>query len=937
MSTLYIREACVHPECPCAQFCNASLAFTPLQSNEQCASCNHPWYSHSSIAIALFDAAVRAICADKGGCPLTICGGFHPFNPGIPVVSQAGTPQPLTTSTPCICSAPWAQHVRLHSPSSTSTTFSGNSPNLYVPPAATHTPSPFLPHISPSNIPVSSIVTAAPIRAFSGLPLPPAANVAAQRRASAARTLPQHQTVRGGRSVPGRGRSTTVIPRHPFPGVPSSVDAAHNPDTLVISIALYPFTFKDSFQHDAHPTPSLHICQDQVPGILRSFERHNLFFDLTLDLGGGDPLWKQINDRVIQTANGHGLTLPVVPSGDDFGGLETAQVVFMNRSRIDTRDGSFTLRPIYQLAAHSVTESWIRSTGSTIVHPWEKRPLLWLYSGASSRSHAVPSGSGEVHLPPGSHATYARTHLGRHPRSPSPIDLTSRPSTRQRIDIVGSHVSPVLQLLPQFPALTSQSESEQDNSFLPMSRSSTQLIDMPEIDTVPDGRHTTSPISRAADVNLNFSEPQIATAQEVQEWLDLLADSARHMEYAGPLLFISGSTEESVAQCIVDRLVYLYQFQDIPLSDRPLFQVPPGVSLCAGDDVKAFLVGYVRNYHIDNAVGEGVERAALLRACSLMCLDFEFFGSRGPYYIPQFIDVDLPSRHFKWKAFGTILAITIIHVRSAPLPISLFLIMALLSDDSTLTIHKDILAHFDRSSAVTLYPWLMLQPTDEMPVALNHPISQLLMSEMDIQWTTALLTRVLLGRSSSSLWNNPEFKALQEGFNIFFNENLSVNSVKDFEQLRGRIVCIGARDATCLSKCYGRLFFLRLLRYLQGVGHPEHPELYASGLVSAEDWSTAQNDRVLRSKLLLMAVQDSAMIPLSPDWRIMISVLRRTDDRQQLRPLFIHACTYDVDVEMSHSLEDLLLYQPHSEAEPTHFDAWIHSQLLTLSGFFNRI
>ncbi|KAH9913517.1 hypothetical protein B0H21DRAFT_857546 [Amylocystis lapponica] len=565
------------------------------------------------------------------------------FNPGIPVVSQAGTLQPLTTSTPCICSAPWAQHVRLHSPSSTSTTFSGNSPNLYVPPAATHAPSPFLPHISPPNIPVSSIVTAAPIHAFSGLPLPPAANVAAQHRASAARTLPQHQTVRGGRSVPGRGRSTTVIPRHPFPGVPSSVDAAHNPDTLVISIALYPFTFKDSFQHDAHPTPSLHICQDQVPGILRSFERHNLFFDLTLDLGGGDPLWKQINDHVIQTANGHGLTLPVVPSGDDFGGLETAQ-----RHRILDPLNWFYYCPSLgkaSLAMVVMTESMGPIDCSYDLCPrcipcGRAEPTTGhTDSGASSRSHAVPSGSGEVHLPPGSHATYARTHLGRHPRSPSPIDLTSRPSTRQRIDIVGSHVSPVLQLLPQFPALTSQSESEQDNSFLPMSRSSPQLIDMPEIDTVPDGRHTTSPISRAADVNLNFSEPQIATAQEVQEWLDLLADSARHMEYAGPLLFISGSTEESVAQCIVDRLVYLYQFQDIPLSDRPLFQVPPGVSLCAGDDVKAFLVGYIHNYHIDNAVGEGVERAALLRACSLMCLDFEFFGSRGPYYIPQFIDV----------------------------------------------------------------------------------------------------------------------------------------------------------------------------------------------------------------------------------------------------------------------------------------------------------
>lgn len=153
-----------------------------------------------------------------------------------------------------------------------------------------------------------------------------------------------------------------------------------------------------------------------------------------------------------------------------------------------------------------------------------------------------------------------------------------------------------------------------------------------------------------------------------------------------------------------------------------------------------------------------------------------------------------------------------------------------------------------------------------------------------------------------------------------------------------------------------RLFVACLVRYLNGKGHPDHPELRASGLVEDDQFITRQDDVALRSQMFLKAVSDTWAVPLDPDWSIKVSTLRSSSAQYSLTVLFIqirfnrdivnkmdtvlfiHTCFYAVDVEISCSLEDSLT-RPNALAAvevATDFDSWIHTQLLSSDAHYNR-
>lgn len=71
------------------------------------------------------------------------------------------------------------------------------------------------------------------------------------------------------------------------------------------------------------------------------------------------------------------------------------------------------------------------------------------------------------------------------------------------------------------------------------------------------------------------------------------------------------------------------------------------------------------------------------------------------------------------------------------------------------------------------------------------------------------------------------------------------------------------------------LFRDRVLRYVRGTGHPDHPEL--NGIVTPELAASERSDTTLRASLLLSTMSSSSLMPLGSHWKLKVSVLVTRD------------------------------------------------------------
>ncbi|KAI0687879.1 hypothetical protein C8T65DRAFT_700767 [Cerioporus squamosus] len=68
-----------------------------------------------------------------------------------------------------------------------------------------------------------------------------------------------------------------------------------------------------------------------------------------------------------------------------------------------------------------------------------------------------------------------------------------------------------------------------------------------------------------------------------------------------------------------------------------------------------------------------------------------------------------------------------------------------------------------------------------------------------------------------------------------------------------------------------RTFVAFFIRYLRGQGHPDHPQLRDSRMISPADFELHANSKTLRVEMLLRALTDSPMMPLDDLWCIHIA------------------------------------------------------------------
>ncbi|KAF8173419.1 hypothetical protein K438DRAFT_1772222 [Mycena galopus ATCC 62051] len=343
-----------------------------------------------------------------------------------------------------------------------------------------------------------------------------------------------------------------------------------------------------------------------------------------------------------------------------------------------------------------------------------------------------------------------------------------------------------------------------------------------------------------------------------------------------------------------------------------LFPLPDGVLACTSSktiesffhSIRTFRIG-VRQLHNGNlgniAIGPGPERAVYRHAIATAVQNHHFWApaASSGFFIPVFsiASVEIPERCQMFAAYGSLLALHCVILGQGPIPISIWLLLALVAGKEGMLIPPAVLLALDPEAFDALTPWLTLKRNDPMPSNLMHPTCQFLLNVMERQpWeiasnrtalfhdgcTIAFMCQVLLG--GNSFWDHPEFLALKRGFNITVGETSVVTrllkdrtaiamlacmydrQVRNVDDIIDRITCttyIDSDDGT--TPYFGALFRLLLIRYLAGPGHP--PQACGT-LVERDQWEKEEQNGVLRVGLLLEAATDTDLRPTSQSWSI---------------------------------------------------------------------
>ncbi|KAJ6493867.1 hypothetical protein DFH09DRAFT_850383, partial [Mycena vulgaris] len=299
--------------------------------------------------------------------------------------------------------------------------------------------------------------------------------------------------------------------------------------------------------------------------------------------------------------------------------------------------------------------------------------------------------------------------------------------------------------------------------------------------------------------------------------------------------------------------------------------------------------------------GPGPERAVYCLAIATAIHNPLFWveaGSSG-FHIPLYTaaPIEIPERCQTFTALGSLLALHCYALAQGPIPVSVWLLVALTSGQEGLLLPNDVLAALDPVAFDMLAPWLTMTPTDPVPTNFLHPLCQFLMNVMEIQptqiatprtqkihdgWTMTFMSKVLLG--SQSFWNHPEFLALQCGFDIAVGDTSVVKHISQrlvAQKLAvAMLACLYDRKGGTLKMLPGALVrssangttpyfaaLLRLLfgRYLSGVGHP--PQLRGA-LIDEDEWVREADNGLLRVGLLLEATTDTDLRPTAQSWLI---------------------------------------------------------------------
>ncbi|KAJ7015998.1 hypothetical protein C8F04DRAFT_1283372 [Mycena alexandri] len=419
---------------------------------------------------------------------------------------------------------------------------------------------------------------------------------------------------------------------------------------------------------------------------------------------------------------------------------------------------------------------------------------------------------------------------------------------------------------------------------------------------------------------------------------------------------IRAKTIHAAAECVTDLLVHIEQpaGSDFTMHD-PILEAEEVYTVRKDISIESFFLSYraitIGAPGMPTTHGVGPERAILRAGCAVLASRHHFWQKvpRSTMFRPIFspIDIEIPDRVRTFRAHGRFLALHCYLSHHGPLPISIWVLLALIIGREAMNIPQNLLLHLDPGAHDQLAPWYEFHEESPVPRANDptNPLRQFILEHMDATTAHPRSTRAeKYPRLHRSPWNTFEFVGLRDGFNI------GISTLRFAETIRAlcalpflvaiydcRIKTVQdvvnhlryhARTGNKLTPYYIKLFTLRLTHHLNGVGHLPQ---FCPDDISEDELHANKSNPLLRVNLLLIASTESEMLPMNEDWYFQFR-FHAEDTREDgafERPLGFHTCFGYADVYLDRAFREILLEPVLDDGRQlSKFDVWIHSQLL---------
>ncbi|KAJ6554685.1 hypothetical protein B0H19DRAFT_1154327 [Mycena capillaripes] len=936
---------------------------TPTSSAQECAGCTHAWLSHHAYPM---DSNDRNYSRRRGPCTSTRCGGF---------ISCARV---WEVNTLCECTAQWYSHSPLRN--GVSSAISVQAPAPILVPSAPAQPADNLPPLGPGQ-PVMD--------GFLGVPATVRGTAGTRRLASISRSLP------GGPFSTLRNHSG---PRRPFPPPADP--------KVTIDVVCWPCTVDTLFDPPGYPSHAFKIKNSHAIKYAKRLADFHLAFQIEVPAQGVMSS-AEFSRTALQHLGNHRLTLPPFPADYDAGPADELDgqlwTLLHFRRRYD----------VYILEAHpSIQDSTFGyaqfkkiSTMPNVLPGANQRPWIFI---APRFGHLI--GPMDCFSTPdaplsGCHPCYGLRVLSALPTTtgnrnnpleaecyvdycPTP-SITPIQSLLAHLPLPAGRIPDRPQTPPLQPSLIRHRSPQTPNTTsaerrVRQRRSSSSIrhpigIDqwLPETPAEP----ASPPPPPPPRPPLPPLEPDVdfLESRDILSWHLSISNAVQPFPASVAMLTIHARTVHAAAECMVDLVVHAENVKRGSTAAFTMYTreiqnqdiVHCNTRLTADSffrDIRLITIGIREGSGHARGITHGVgpERATMREACVVIASRHHYWQQATGSFMfrPVLTPVDTPieERIRTFYAHGTFLAVHCFLLKQGPLPISLWLLLALVNGRKAMIIPKHILMNLDPGAYDILAPWYDFHSDTPVPLPreATHPLRQFILERMpqEIQpnlirndrtvdeheaWVISAFASVLLGHHSP--WTHPEFIALRDGFNIgikstrfadtirrrralpFFVAlyNLRIKTVADIApHLHFQIL---TRAANKTTPFFMKLFQLRLEHYLDGLGHPA---ALRGVQVSEEEYEGKRNDPLLRANLVLVSGSDSDLLPIEDNWRILFRFQAKDITDSILgKPLGFHTCFHSVDVLLDRNLREMLL-EPLDDnlGQPSKFDVWVHSQFL---------
>ncbi|KAJ7219822.1 hypothetical protein B0H12DRAFT_1270670 [Mycena haematopus] len=819
--------------------------------------------------------------------------------------------------------------------------------------------------------------------AFSGVPAASERNVGTQRSESIAHSLAAgpFATLRGHSGLRRAYPTTVTDPR------------------VEIDVVLWPQNVDHDFDLPRHPSEPIKLKNADLKRYISRFADHHLVFKIKVP-GQGVTSPAEFSRQLLAHLSTHHLTMPPFPSdyehdgADDLDGQLWILLDVQRRVDVHTLSAHFTINDnTFGYAQFkkftSKFPSILFTPTSSVPLPTATNPPPWIFIGTLTQlaSATIRTTSDEV----------PECYENHCPAPASPVSVTSilsqlpGPAVQRRLPSLpawATSACPTVQrpqTPPPQPSLIRQrSPGETQNALLDRRVDPIPQIPVAETGLIAQSapQSPVSPPSCAISLEpvrppmpslergVDFLEPS-----QIFGWRTFAAHWINRSSHA-PMVHIHAKTITAAAKCLIGLLLHIENCKDDADSD---FVSSDDVLHCTStirhesffSDVRIFSIG-LRGIHTTDpdstravTQGPGPERATFREGCAILTTFHTYWqqATSSDMFRPIFtaIDAEIPERVNTFRAHGTFLALHCLLLRQGPLPISIWVLLALCVGREAMLIPQHVLLHLDPGAYDILAPWYDFHLDTPVPPAreATHPLRQFIIERMPQEmqpnlirnhrqpeehqaWIISAFAVVLLGHHSP--WSHPEFIALQEGFNLgqHFTESIRQQNARPFlvtlydrriravDDVITHLKYLNPLRPRKTSAYFVKLFQLRLERYAHGRGHPHGVRCLN---VTEEEFQLCRNDPLLRANLILRGGSDSDMRPMEPTWSInrLQFKFHATGFKERMlgTPLHFHTCFYNVDVYLDLHLRDLLLEPlPMSPNRSTKFELWLHSQLL---------